>query len=126
MIKVSSVQIYPPIKKKYLASASLHLSDGHVGIVMHDFLIKRSHTGQVYVTVPAISRQTPSGWCYEHVLEFSDNLWEELTRKILIEYVKWTKAEEQRAAALAQAQPAAPRIGPQPDGEPINGEGGER
>jgi len=83
MLRILKVVIEPPIKKAYLASATLTLRDDDGSeIVISHFTINRNAKGAVYVMTPTHGFKTDLGWSYVHIIDFTPELWRDIQAAI--------------------------------------------
>jgi hypothetical protein len=86
MLRIMKVEIDRPTKPQYVASANVSFSDGEGTHSRINCFCIGSRDGRLFVTSPAVSLRTPTGWSFRRLLEVDDDFWHEISAEILDTY----------------------------------------
>lgn len=91
MLRILSVQMYPPRQSSWLANASVILRDDSQTIELNDLRVLRNREGRLWVGMPTLGTKGPDGWSYKNIVHVSPELHSEIQREVLLKF-----EEEQR------------------------------
>jgi DNA-binding cell septation regulator SpoVG len=86
MLRIVSVEIYPPRQPSWIANASVRLQDDSQTIELSDLRLLRNRAGKLWVGMPTIGTKGPDGWAYKNVVQVSRELHGEIEREVIDQF----------------------------------------